>query len=302
MIAHQIPHSCVVPRYGLSLESGVRIDRLYKKLRILRQAKRFKSRQAEDCLLTSSGSTDGIGSQVHVRMSVIAFCKALGFTYHHTPFYEAEHIENSAENLAAFEEFFNLGALGDSYDHEQFLAEVQPVKHIRFLKKEPGLRQSIVSAHDALNLFPQWYDDAERILQEAFWANKAKPAHEHYRVCLHARRGDVTRMSKEAFRMTSNERLMQRLEQVLAAAPKDKPVHVALHSQGKPEDFGELIDKVDSLHLDSDLCETFLDLASADCLILAKSSLSFAAGVLNSKRVVYEPFWQMPLSRWEILD
>jgi hypothetical protein len=52
----------------------------------------------------------------------------------------------------------------------------------------------------------------------------------------------------------------------------------------------------------SEVFDVFVQMITADNLFLAKSSLSYSAGILNSHRVFYEPMWHPPLKTWQVID
>ena len=60
------------------------------------------------CLLSQSGR-DGIGHQLHGKLSCMAMASFLGIKYVHKPFFTMAHVENREKTAAFFEKFFGLG-------------------------------------------------------------------------------------------------------------------------------------------------------------------------------------------------
>ena len=71
-----------------------------------------------------------------------------------------------------------------------------------------------------------------------------------------------------------------------------------IFSQGQPSDFQDFFEYEPDIFLDEDEFKTFHSLVKADVLIMAKSSFSYLAGLLNEGIVIYEPFWHKPQRNW----
>jgi hypothetical protein len=129
-------------------------------------------------------------------------------------------------------------------------------------------------------------------------------------VVVHIRRGDVTpchKPVKKISRYTPNSQYMDVLEQYL---PHDddsdthRKVRVSIFSETKShESFDVFAEKNYSLFLDSDLVDVWRALVTADVVVMAKSSFSFAPTLLNGNaKVWYTPFWHPPLPGWQVVS
>jgi hypothetical protein len=123
-------------------------------------------------------------------------------------------------------------------------------------------------------------------------------------VAVHIRRGDVcSENANTSIRFTSNSEVLDKVrtvQQVLNEWGLAFQVHVL--SEGREDDFGELRDIMPRWHLNSCAIEAFDRLVRADILIAAKSSFSYAAALLNSGVIFYDPFWHKPMSHWIVND
>ena len=73
---------------------------------------------------------------------------------------------------------------------------------------------------------------------------------------------------------------------------------IHIYSQGLTEDFGVLNDLNLTFHLDECTYTTFYNLTSADILIMAKSSFSYAAALFSRGIKIYQPFLHQPQKDW----
>ena len=74
--------------------------------------------------------------------------------------------------------------------------------------------------------------------------------------------------------------------------------NINVFSEGKEEEFNELRHERVSLKLNVDIETTFHSLVSAKVLVMAKSSFSYCAAILNTNTIFYLNFWHKPLAHW----
>jgi hypothetical protein len=228
--------------------------------------------QPKTSYLTPAYFLDGIGRHVMIAISTILRARETGLTYAHRPF-GAIARGVSAEKT---EKHFNLGhgevQLKDIEKDPNI--EIKRVAHVLYY---PKIWPTVAASFKAkYNLTPKtcWYDP-----------NKVN-------VAIHVRRGDITK-EKYAERYTTNAEILY-VQQQIASLQCDFAFHV--FSQGKPEDFKELAGL--TLHLDEDPLDTFHHLMTADVLVMAKSSFSYAAALLSDGIIVYSWHGQSPLPEW----
>ncbi len=247
--------------------------------------------------LTCAGKTDGGGAQVQAVMSVQAFCKAFGYKYVHTPFYQMEHTSGLAE-IVRWERLFNLGsgvAPASEAGH--------PVVPFAAYVKSPRLwfRETIVAVehlHDFTDRCPAAYLAIQDALRRKFAGSPVPKPDKCLTIAVHIRRGDVT-ATAQSRRFTDGNVIALRLSKYHRACDEAGCSHrTVICSQGRPDDFPELAALGCEFRLNDDPLDSLNQLVQADILLMAKSSYSYVAGILSTGVVVYEPFWHSPLPNW----
>jgi hypothetical protein len=116
-------------------------------------------------------------------------------------------------------------------------------------------------------------------------------------IAVHVRRGDV-RPGKR--RYTSDHRILSTIDMVLTAASRHRMApHVTIFSQGEATDFSVYFERGFAVCLNGDPLGAFDAMRSADVLIMAKSSLSYVAALLNQGGIaIYEPWMFAPMPDW----
>lgn len=85
-----------------------------------------------------------------------------------------------------------------------------------------------------------------------------------------------------------------------------KKIRVHIFSEGKPDDFTDIEEIINNntsieFHLQEDIQNTFHAMVEADILIVAKSSFSYTAALLNKNKIIgnlIENWWHKPLESW----
>jgi hypothetical protein len=120
-------------------------------------------------------------------------------------------------------------------------------------------------------------------------------------IAIHIRRGDVI-PNAHPMRYSDNDKIARAiLSMQLVLDETNLPYQIHIMSEGERANFGLLNDLPVQWHLNSCAVETFDRLVKADILVMAKSSFSYAAALLNSGLIVYEPFWCKPMAHWILL-
>ncbi|AZO09150.1 hypothetical protein EJ074_08510 [Mesorhizobium sp. M3A.F.Ca.ET.080.04.2.1] len=252
------------------------------------------SAQAKKSLLgiTCVGKQDGGGAQVHAVMSALLFSRVTGIPYFHSPFRRVEHGRDAEAFAAEWEAAFNLGFSKPCVPHG-----VPTISAGAFNKEYRGVPAVVAEQH--FHNFAERHLGMYPALAEELRARLLLPQRTFERptIAVHIRRGDVVGNPAAAQRLTSNATALDNIKRVLA----DRPGHrVVVFSQGEPSDFGMLAEFCE-FELNSDIFATVSGMIAADCLIMAKSSLSYVAGLLSKGAVYYEPFWHGPIPSWHVL-
>ncbi len=240
--------------------------------------------------ITCAGKTDGGGAQVHAVLSVQAFCRRFGLTYAHTPFVQIEHTSGPQE-VARWEETFALGT-----GHQQASDLDLPVVPLKTYARRPALWfQRVIVA------LPHAHDYACHVSDafESLGVQKTRnPSDEGLRIAIHLRRGDVS-PTQHADRYTPDDKILEFIDWLQNSLQYISPrPEFHIYSQGSAKAFEAYAQRGCYMHLDDDALNDLLAMSQADILVIAKSSFSYVAGLLNQGLVIYEPFWYRPQTAW----
>jgi hypothetical protein len=217
---------------------------------------------------------EGAGSQAFMAMNAIAFARASGLEYVHTPFVKIAHSGREPE----WEAFFNLGegeAWGlDAVDFADQLGTTRLNERDFMVRLTPEFRR-------------KYYRGAKP---------KTNPVPA---IAIHIRRGDV---GPEHYMWSDPNRVLGALEKALTIVGGKSVVKI--FSQGSRSDFPELDQNICAeWYLDADPLWTMAELIEADVLVMAKSRFSYVAGVLSDGVKIYQPYPESPpLRDWLIFQ
>ena len=249
-----------------------------------------------DVLMTIHGKIDGFGSQLQACFSLMAYCKYKGYKYIHTPMYAMEHCDTSIPEFHTYmNNFINIESRYTTINQITNFEKscIHTVKEGAFV-------------HGALH--PEYFYN-EAFLNEIrkIYFSKDKPVLEYYlpgekNIALHIRRGDVD-VQKYPSRYTENQKYIDLLNKL---SLENSVIHI--FSEGKHEDFVDIIKSFPDtrciLHINENIQSSFHGLVMADTLVIARSSFSYCAGLLN-KNVIIASFitewWHKPLKSWSII-
>lgn len=285
----------------MKLFSGLRF---WSKWIIFTINQRWQKSRRIKAYITCAGNNDGVGAQVHAVFSTMLFAKLYDLTYIHTPFTSIQHNASGIEDWEnKWEHFFSIGT-GETAIRSAtaVLPTAQPLRHPLLLWKKPGVLYSVRNCHECTDLVPDQYDLIRTELQQKFFAGKefkTPPGAGHIKhIAVHIRRGDVS-SGMNSDRYTNVETIIQVLEQIFIFMSDNRiPYKLHIYSQGKAEEFA-LFDRYQPvMHLSENEYDSFFGLVSADILVMAKSSFSYAAALLSRGIIIYDDFWHRPLSSW----
>lgn len=217
---------------------------------------------------TITGKEDGFGAQYQAIMSGIAYCNYMNYTYIHTPFHTIAHNENADE----LNKFIGIPEGNGIIDIScKCSSEVHNSKH-----------PSTYYSEEVLQLIRNYYYSTD------------KPIIHVPDIAIHIRRGDVDETYTK--RYSSNEDYNEIIDKLIKLYPN---YTITIFSEGNEEDFKELKKPNVIFKLNGYIQETFHSLVKAKVLIIAKSSFSYSAALLN-KNIIYYcfPFIHKPLDHW----
>ncbi|MAR65951.1 MAG: hypothetical protein CL833_01745 [Crocinitomicaceae bacterium] len=234
---------------------------------------------------TIAGVNDGFGSQYLKKMGGFSLCAIWPseYNYIHTPFRRLDHL--SSNWVPKLNEF--IGIPNNSRGRDGRPKTV----HVR----QPIYR----NAHREPNKF--FNKKTMDMLRDYYWSTE-KPDNGRgckTEICIHIRRGDLhlkhvrsrDLMAWAHKRMTSNAYYKENIPKILRHFSDEA---VTIHTDGKPEEFQEIVDEWgESLNqrvfwkFNVDIRNTFHDMVTCKRLFLARSSISYAAALLNDNREIY---------------
>jgi hypothetical protein len=274
-----------------------------------------EGRIGAQCHITVTGGHDGAGAQGLARMSGLCLARKYRLTYVHTPFEHMQHAEGAQATdiytpnkawAATWERVFNLGH-GEISAADCALprVEIQDFMADRRWWSTPcllsaGYFNNIVDRRpdDYLAVIPQ--------LREKYYLRQ-KPRHRSHvvEVCAHLRRGPDFRHDnpETAHRYVDNSFVTKSIS-ITQAVLKELGLHsrVRLFSLGDEKDFSSLERLGVELCLNTPTVPTFRELVEADVLVMAKSSFSYAAAILNDGVKLYDECARAPMSEWIAME
>jgi hypothetical protein len=230
---------------------------------------------------TTNQAPMGFGAQYQSMMSGLAFADHNNYLYLHTPFTGIEH------NLDVDKVNKFIGMNNDELEKNGLMPR--------------GGDEIISKGHAPEVHFAEkpsiYYTDKVLKKLRDFYHSTEKPQIEPLDIAVHIRRGDVN--PGLANRYTNND-MYKKLIPILKNEYPGKKITIV--SQGKLEDFNDLGLEKEGYMLNTDFYDTFHNLVCAKVLIVAKSSYSYSAALLNANTVYCPDFWHKPLDHWKSIE
>ena len=237
----------------------------------------FELLQGRIKMTGARGATQGAAAQALIRMNAIAFARASGLDYVHTPFTEIAHADRPiGEWVSAWEFLFNLG-VGETSAEE---AEESDYEVINF----------------AWHFRPSHVEESfVQEFRQKYYLNKSPRRNEVFTVGVHIRRGDVA--GSDHFMWTDIITIARTVSIVRSILETHLlKYNICVFSQGIADDFVAL--KPAEFFLNADPLWTMQELIEADVLIMAKGTFSYVAAVLSDGIKLYDPWPLRPMTSW----
>lgn len=257
--------------------------------------------------ITVNGRKDGGGAQVHGQISALAFARRFGLKYVHSPLRSVEHNPGLPSEVWAkrWEDTFGLSELAtDSSPVESMNIEVASSHDvIRAIRQGRQRLWALEHCHSYTDVFPRILNELRVDLRRVHAKAGAAPKTEYFssqrsNIAVHLRRGDVSARGNSE-RYTSAQHTILLVEQAMALTQGTNQ-EVVIFSQGEDDDFDELRSFGARIVNESDVFVVLQHLIASDCLVMARSSLSYIAGMLRAAPTVYQPFWHPPMPDWHV--
>ncbi len=279
---------------------STRSDRPFLAIELARLLENGNIRQGLHVM--AAGRSDGLGAQALSKLSPMAFAKSHGLTYVHTPFQTLAHPEgmSSGEWAALWEQTLNLGL-----EHVQDVDCNLPLVGIeQFVGNSHWWTRPcvVVASHYTrfTDRYPQSFLMVAEKLQAQYHSNSPSSAQSSFNVRAHLRRGDVSAKDRATAHRAPNVMKFANTLSHVRAVVRELGINARfeIHSQGDRRELQSLEASGWELHLDSPARETFHKLATANVLVMGRSSFSFVAALMNRGVCIYDAFVHPPLPGW----
>lgn len=228
---------------------------------------------------TISGKNDGFGAQYLSIMTGIAWCHKYNYNYIHTKFKEMEHNVN-------IEELNNFIGIPCNDINKNLIDMNVPYVYDIMYSKNPNDYYT----PEVLNKLRKYYYSTPK----PFIDNKNS-------IVIHIRRGDVSPTHKK--RGNTNQYYINIIKKL---KNKYNNYKFIIESEGNENDFIDIKNSFINLNiqfnLNKNIILTYQNFVSAPILVIAKSALSYSAGLLNKNIVYYIPNKLNKLQHWINID
>jgi len=262
----------------------------------------FSNLKKEPEKVTVCPYPDGFGSQFQTILCAIILSMKDGHQFIYTPLKQVEHNYHSdATFIERLEELMNVKP------HFTNMAELDENTQKTVTIWDNG------NAKTKMDLKIQEYitPDILKIIRNIFWGNKDRNHFKNNKknIAIHIRRPnaidekqlDEHQKQFHFYNRYNTDEYFLGVIKRIRHENKGVDLNFHIYSQANiRSNFDCYISEDIQLHIDEDICSTFIGLAAADILVTSVSSFSYIAGMLNYGIVIYFPFWHVPLPDWLI--
>ena len=155
----------------------------------------------------------------------------------------------------------------------------------------------------------KWFDDnidqicSEvhlKFIKKCFWENKDRDVFKNnaINVAVHIRRPNIHDNRIEG--TNTPDIYYINIMNIIREKYKNNEILFHIYSQGNKNQFILFNNHDVVLHLNEDICKTFIEMVGADILITSGSSLSYVAALISDGEIYYKHFWHKPRKEWII--
>ena len=254
--------------------------------------------------LITCDRSDGGGAQLHGRISTIAFAETLGLKYAHTPLSKVHFMETD-EEVERWNTLIKFSKFWPQVNEKHRIVEVKSLSSLlgkllfgRWFGNEETLQ--VEHCHAYTDRFPKRIAELRPRLRSAFEASDLAMGQELplQDVVIHFR-GLVGPEDESSPRLSSNSMLRKK---ITIARNLRKADHSLVICVNPTPELRQVLDETFVLDAGSDVQTAFMFLARAKVAILARSSLSYVAALLNPNTVFYETFWHPKMPDWKSVE
>lgn len=245
---------------------------------------------------------DGGGAQLHGRISSLAFARAVGLQFFHTPLTRV-HFSQGDLDLAKWNNVIKFEQIAPTVTSEMRLETIRSLPSLIFRLLSTSNRTDsicfqVAHCHGFTDRFPE---TISRLIPE-LKMNMGQTLNAAGAGCsdtvIHVR-GEIGGVSKDSPRRSSLRVIKSKISQSIEKKGASK---VVVFTSELDEELISLETERVRLDYKTDVFGVLNCMVQAKDLYLAKSSLSYVAGILCSGAVYYESFWHPMLEHWEKLE
>jgi hypothetical protein len=256
----------------------------------------------KNCILTCE-RTDGGGAQLHGRLSVLAFANFFGVKFLNTPIRNA-NFANGKDQYSAnvswdtqWNALINFESLSEkSLSKDWQLVKVPTttglwkfiIKKIFSLKIKSKYLFVLESAHRYTDLRPKIIGNSRNLFQDMLNPISLKVNED---IVIHLRRGDAT---QNTVRYTADETIFTALVGLMTKYPNTS---IRIYTN-EPFDLPKKFYNVVTVDVESSPFEAITHMANCKILVIAKSSMSYIAALMNKNTVYCPNFWHPKMNNW----
>jgi hypothetical protein len=263
--------------------------------------------------VTNSCSEDGFGSQFQYLIELILICYIKKSQFIYTPIQKINHNYDNSENYnEKIEDLMNIRTFFPVID------TVDESTRSKIIATDNGS----IKAHFDQNQKDYIVKENIEKIRDMFWQNKTHLVdpfkNNKINVAVHFRRYNIYDDRAYEDRKTYETRYdrkeyFMKIMNDIREEYKDWPVHFHLYTQASVIEFRfkeSIADDIENyfkaddvtFHIDTDICDSFIEMVAANILVTGASSFSYIAGFLSKGKVYYRPFWHPPLPEWIVVD
>ena len=242
---------------------------------------------------TTVPQCDGFGAQYQKIIQTYIYCKLHNQNFLYTPFTVIEHnYDDDEEYIKNIEKLINL---------KLFINNIDTVDNTNITQLDYGLN---------INKF--WEMNIDKIyelgnihidfIKDCFWQNKEKGYFKNGKIniAVHIRRYNAHDNRKQGTDTPDNYYL--NIIKIIKKKYKNENLLFHIYSQGEEKNFTAFKSDDTILHINEDICSTFLSMVTANILVTSASSLSYTAALISDGEIYYKKFWHNPRKEWIKFD
>lgn len=240
---------------------------------------------------------DGGGAQLHNRIATWAFSNATGGEFHNSPMVKVWHAEGDPELwIRRWNDLFDFPRVNKNEVPE----EIYELKVTQILlypwrgSSGATINVNVVNPHYFTDVFPLSVHSIRPKIRRIFQLPDVIPSHWSRDVGLHLRVSQPTDTTPITGRVSDLGVILKTLE--LKNSSRTVVVFSSPSSADPP-----IILTSDFEVSNDDALVSIGKMTLVKELVLGKSSMSYIAGLVSTKKVWYQEFWHPAMPDWEIL-